>query len=135
MRGTRTFTVRISIRSMALGVVACALLLIFLIGSLRQSRLAREALARANAAEQAAARGRADADRAWAQAEAPPGPAKVGAVRRAVRRRDPKDAERVRQLYEEINGLSRIQERIQEDLAGLRRRAAQAPAPAGAGAP
>ena len=66
---TRTFAIRISIRSVMLAVVAGALVLFFLIGNLRQSRLAEEALARARAAEQAAARAQADAERAWAQAE------------------------------------------------------------------
>ena len=123
---TRTFAIRISIRSVMLAVVAGALVLFFLIGNLRQSRLAQEALTRARAAEQAAARAQADAERAWAQAEtqAP----KDAAVRRTSRR-DPKDAERVRQLYEEINSLSRIQERIQDDLHGLRARSVQGGTP------
>ena len=123
---TRTFAIRISTRSGLLALAACALLVFFIISNLRQSRLAQEALARASAAEQAAARAQADAERVRAQTE--PLPPKDAALRRTARR-DPKDAERVRQLYEEINSLSRIQERIQGDLSNLRARSAHGATP------
>ena len=119
---TRTFAIRGPIRTVLLTIAGGACLLTVLIGHFRQSRLTQEALARARAAEQAAARAQADAERARAQTESPP--PKDAAVRRTSRQ-DPKDAERVRQLYEEINGLSRIQERIQGDLHNLRSRATQ----------
>jgi hypothetical protein len=119
---TRTFAIRSPIRTVLLTLAASAFLLTILIGNFRQSQLTQEALARARAAEQAAARAQADAERVRAQTEPPP--PKDGAVRRTSRQ-DPKDAERVRQLYEEINSLSRMQERIQGDLHNLRTQAAQ----------
>ena len=50
------------------------------------------------------------------------------AVRRAARRDKKADAERSRQLAEEIDGLTRIQERIQADLYRLKARTTK-PAP------
>jgi chemotaxis protein histidine kinase CheA len=116
---TWTFAIRPWFRSVLPAVAACALVLFFIIGNHRQSRLAQEALARATAAEQAAARARADAEQARAQTQPP----KDAAVRRTLRH-DAKAAERVNQLYEEIMSLSNIQQRIQSDLSNLRAKSA-----------
>jgi hypothetical protein len=134
--GTRKFTVRISMRSLIFGVAAVALLLTTVIWNGWQSRLAREALARATAAERAAAQARADVERARAETQARPTPLKDPAIRRTARTdRDANGADRVRQLYEEINALTRIQGRIQEDLHNIRARSARRAASAQDGAP
>ena len=52
------------------------------------------------------------------------------AIKRAAHR-SPREAERVRELSEEINSLMQVQERIQEDLRSLPR---QMPKPAAAAA-
>jgi hypothetical protein len=119
---TRKFAIRISNRSVMLPVAGCILLLMLIMSNLHQSRLVKEALARARAAEQAAARAQAEVQQAQAQTERDP--TKDAMVRRTSRP-DPKDAGRVRRLYEEINSLSRIEERIQGDLHDLRARMAQ----------
>jgi hypothetical protein len=116
----RPFAFRISIRTLMLAIAGCTLPLTLAISSARQSRLTQEALARAIAAEQAAARAQAEAEQARVQLKKQP--AKDASVVR-TRHRDPKDAERLRQLYEEIEGLTRINESIQEDLLRLRARA------------
>jgi hypothetical protein len=53
-------------------------------------------------------------------------------MRAARRSRDPKGAERVRQLSEEIDGLTRAQAHIQEELQTLRAHAARTAAAASA---
>jgi hypothetical protein len=109
----------ISIRSVMLALGVGALLLIPTLWNVRQARLTQEAMDRATAAAQAAARAQADLERDRDQAQAKPQPPRDDAVARAARR-DPNGAQRVRQLYQEIETLSRIQEHIQEDLQNLR---------------
>jgi len=101
-----------SIRSRILLIAILAVLMVSVAWGVRESRRAQDALTRAVAAEKAATQ---------AQTEAEPAPGKLRSLRdeavRRVARRDRKaDAERSRQLAEEINGLTRIQERIQSDL-------------------
>jgi hypothetical protein len=118
--GIRVPVIRISTRSLMLVAAVCVPLLLVGLWSVRQSRLAQEALARALAAERAAARAAAEAERVRTQLQGPP--ARDGAVARASRHRDAKEVERVRQLYNELNSLSRIQEHIADDLRGPRDR-------------
>lgn len=115
----------VSIRSLILVIAAPALLIVLVAWGVRQSRRTQNAPARANAAEAAATQAQANAEPARDQVQS----LRDDAVRRAARR-DPKDdAERVRQLAEEINGLARIQDRVQEDLYRLRARTMKPAAP------
>jgi hypothetical protein len=99
----------------------CALL-IAMISGIWQARLSREALARAAAAERAAAQARAEIELARAQVQADHQPDSDASVVRASRHSNPKEAERVRQLYEEVNNLSQIQQHIADELQGHRGR-------------
>ena len=133
----RKLVFRISIRSGMLIIAVCALLLMPVIWTIRQSWLMQKALDRAIAAEQAAARAQAEAEQARAQVPVEERPAKDPAVARAARRhpRDPKDAERVHQLYREIDSLTRIQEKVGTELQGLRARSTKGAARPESGAP
>ena len=106
---------RISSRSMILAVVVVAVLTLSVAWSVQQSRLTHEAMDRALAAERAAAQAQANA----VESQRPlHGKAKIlrdEALRRAARR-DPKDDERVRQLYSELDALMQVQDRIQQDI-------------------
>jgi hypothetical protein len=106
--GIRKFADRISTRSMVLAIAACALLAIPIIWNTRQSRLTQQALDRAAAAE----KDRSDAEEARALKDV--------AVRRS-RHDDPREIARVRQLYQEIENLTQIQESVEEDLHRTRR--------------
>jgi hypothetical protein len=107
----RTIVGRVTARPVLAGVAACALLAVPIIWSVRQSRLTQQALDRAAAAEQAAARIRSDLEQSHGRIGIGRRLPKDPAVRRS-RHDDPKEIERVRQLYAEIDGLTRIQERI-----------------------
>src|SRR5262249_21902909 len=109
-------------RSLIRIVAVSALLLIPAIWTARQSRLAQEATARAIAAEQAANQARADAEQARGQVQDMRQPARDEAVARAraSRHNDPKEVERVRQLYQEIEGLTHLQGHVADRLQGLR---------------
>ncbi len=102
------FAGRPSPRSMLAGAAICLLLAVPVIW---HSRLTREALDRAAAAEKAAAEVRSDFERSHARFQGKGQPLQDAAVRRS-RHDDPKEIDRVRQLYAEIEGLSQIQERI-----------------------
>ena len=115
----------VSIRSLILVIAVLALLIVPVAWSVRQSWRAQDALTRAIAAEKAATQAQADAEPAGVKRQS----LRDEAVRRAARR-DPKaDAERSRQLVEEIDGLTRIQERIREDLYKLQSRTTPAAPP------
>jgi small-conductance mechanosensitive channel len=118
--GMRKLAARLSTRPMRIGAAACMLLAVPLIWTVRQSRLTREALDRAAAAEQTAAKVRSDLERSQALLQVPGQPPKDPAVRRS-RHDDPKETERVRQLYAEIEGLTRIQERLDQQLGSERK--------------
>jgi type II secretory pathway pseudopilin PulG len=115
-QGARKPGLRISIRSLIVAIAVLAVLSVAVAWSVQQSRLTQEALQRAVAAERAVMQAHANT------AGAPKplrGLAKVlrdEALKRAAHR-DPKDAERVRELSGEIDSLMQIQ----EDLRGLRR--------------
>ncbi len=120
---------RISIRSVILAVAVVAVLSVPVAWSVRQSRLTQEALRRAISAERAATQAQANT------AEAPKplrGLAKVlrdEAIKRAAHR-GARDAQRVHELSQEIDSLLQVQDRIQEDLRGLRREMPKPPAAA-----
>ncbi len=111
---------RISSRSMMLALGVLTVLTVSVVWSVRQSRLTQEALHRAVAAEQAATQAQANT----AEPHHPlRGRAKIlrdEALQRAARR-SPKDVERVGHLYQELDSLMQIQNRIQQDLQTLRR--------------
>jgi hypothetical protein len=118
--GIRKFPVRISTRTARLAIVGCVLVAAPVVWTVRQSRLTRDALRRATVAEEAAAQ---------AQLGTGGKPRKDPAVRRS-RHDDPQEVARVKALYEEIDTLSRIQERVEDDLTVMRRITAKQPAAA-----
>jgi hypothetical protein len=95
---------------MGLGVAACVLLMVPIAWMVRQSRLTHEALERAAAAEEAAARARLEFEQAR-RTQPPTDPA----VWRS-RHDDPGEIERVKQLYEEIEDLTRRHEQVEDGL-------------------
>jgi hypothetical protein len=131
--GIRNFPVRISTRTARLAIVGCVLVAAPVVWTVRQSWLTRDALRRATVAEKAAANAQSDADQARAQLGTGGKPRKDPAVRRS-RHDDPQEIARVKALYEEIDSLSRIQERVEDDLTATRRitakQSAKATAPA-----
>lgn len=106
---------RPSRRSARLGVAVCLVLAVAIAWSVRQSRLTREALDRATAAEQAAAAVRTDVEQARAQFEGRGRPPKDPAIRRS-RHDDPREIDRVQQLYQEIDGLNHLRDRVDQAL-------------------
>jgi hypothetical protein len=132
--GIRKFPVRISTRTARLAAVGCVLVVAPIVWTVRQSWLTRDALRRATVAEKAAAEAQSDVQQARAQLGTGGKPRKDPAVRRS-RHDDPQEIARVKALYEEIDTLSHIQERVEDDLTGLRRitpkQPAKATAPAG----
>jgi hypothetical protein len=104
---------RPSRRAMRMGVAACLLLTVPIIWSVRQSRLTNEALERATAAEKSAAQALSDVDlaRARLRGEAPRDPW----VRRS-RHDDPREIDRVKTLYEEIENLSQKRDGVDQTL-------------------
>jgi hypothetical protein len=132
--GIRKFPVRISTRTARLAVVGCVLVAASVAWMVRQSWLTRDALRRATVAEDAAAQAQSDADQVRTQLGIGGKPRKDPAVRRS-RHEDPNQIARMKALYEEIDTLSHIQERVEDDLSGLRRIAPKQPvtqtAPAG----
>ncbi len=103
---------RPSRRTAWMGVAAC-LLAVPITWSVRQSQLTREAIDRATAAEKTAEQARSDVEetRARLLGEAP----RDLSVRRS-RHDDPAEIERVRKLYDEIDGLARIHDDIDQTL-------------------
>jgi hypothetical protein len=127
--GIRKFPVRISTRTARLAIVGCVLVAVPVVWTVRQSRLTRDALRRATVAEEAAAQAQSDVQQARTQVETGGKPRRDSAVRRS-RHDDPREIARVKALYEEIDTLTRIQERVEDDLTGLRRIAPKQPATA-----
>jgi hypothetical protein len=115
----------VSIRSLVLVIAVLALLIVPVAWSLRQSRHAESGPARGTAAETAADPVAENAEPAQGQRRS----LRDEAVKRAARRDRKADAERTRQLTEEINGLTQIQGRIQEDLYKLKSRTMTPAAP------
>lgn len=111
-------------RSTRLGIAACLLLAAFIFWSIRQSRLTRAALDRATAAEQTAAQARSDVEQTRAQLQGAGRAPMDPAVRRS-RHDDPAQIDRVKQLYQEIEGLTQIREEVDENLRIDRMRAEQ----------
>jgi hypothetical protein len=93
--------------------------------SVRQSRLTNEALARAIAAESAAARAQNGVDQHNAARDDELKVKRDSEMVRAKHRPSKADIERTRQLSEEIEGLDAIQEKIETDLYQLRMKAAR----------
>jgi hypothetical protein len=102
-------------RAARIGIAAGLFVAVTTIWSARQSRLTREALDRADAAEQTANQARADAEQARAQLRGEGRAPKDPAMRR-TRHDDPKEIERVKHLYEEIDGLTQFQDRVDQSL-------------------
>jgi len=104
---------RPSRRAMRLGAAAALVLAVPIAWSVRQSRLTHEALERAAAAEKNSARALSDMELAKARlrGEAPIDPA----VRRS-RHDDPREIERVKRLYEEIENLGQIRDGVDQTL-------------------
>ena len=108
---TKKFGFPVSIRSLILVVAGSALLITFVTWGFQQSRKTEDALTRAIAAEKAVA-----------DANAGPKPSgklkslRDEAIKRAANRNTKEDEERSRQLAEEIDNLSHIRDKIQEDL-------------------
>lgn len=93
---------RPSRRTARLTVAACLLLAVPIYWSIGQHRMTREALDRATAAERAAQELRGQATR-------------DPSVRRS-RHDDPREIERVRQLFEEMDGLSQARDQVDQAL-------------------
>ena len=120
VKGIRTFAGRLSARSTRLAIAGCVLLAVPILWTVRQSRLTREAIDRADAAEKAVAQARTDAEEARAQVKTAGKPRRDPALRR-TRHDDPGEIERVKQLNEEIDSLMLIRDRVEEELSGERR--------------
>jgi hypothetical protein len=127
--GMRKFASRLSTRPVLVVAVVGTLLAVSLIGTVWQSRLTREALDRAAAAEKAAAQVRADLEQSQGRSRSKGQPPKDTMVRRS-HHDDAKEVARVNQLYAEIESLTRIQERVQERLGREREVAPTRAAPA-----
>jgi hypothetical protein len=104
-------------RATRLGIVAGLLLTVPVIWSVRQSRMTREALDRATAAEQTASQARDAMEQARAQLRGEGRPLNDPSIRR-TRHDDPREIERVKRLYEEIEGLSQAREQVDQKLRG-----------------
>ncbi len=117
VKGIRAFVDRIKVRRRHwLTAAAGGFALAAVVGWMAwQSHLTREAIRRADAAEQAATQAR------LAGGEKP---RRDPAVRRS-RHDDPAQIARMKQLYEEVDGLTRIQDRVDEELGAIRRIAAR----------
>jgi hypothetical protein len=111
VKGMWKFAGRLLTRSMLAGAAICMLLTVAVIWSARQSRLTNEALDRATAAERATAQVRSDLERSQDRLRGKGQFLRDPAVRRS-RHDNPKEIERVNQLYAEIENLSHVQERI-----------------------
>ena len=107
----------VSIRSLILVIAVFALLTVSVAWNVRQSRREQNAIARAIAAEKAATQAQANAEEAQRKRES----LRDEAVKRAARRYTKEDAERSRQLVEEIDSLTHIQAQIQEGLYKIQR--------------
>ena len=117
----RTLEIHISKRSLILVIAVLAALIVPVAWSIRQSYSMRNELNRAIAAEQA----KADAEQSRNQAQGKLKVLRDEAIQRAARR-DPKvEDERARQLAEEIENLTRIHDRIQEDLYRIKAKTAK----------
>ena len=110
----RNLVRRPSSRSKRIGLAAC-LLVVPILWSVRQAGMTREALDRATAAEKNAAQARMDMEQTRAQIQAQARPPKDPAIRRS-RHDDPREIARVKELYEEINGLSQAGEHVDQKL-------------------
>lgn len=121
----RMLDFRISIRSLTLVVAILAVSIVTVAWSIRQSRRTRDAATQAIAADKAAAEERAEAERVRGKLQI----LRDEAIKRAANRDPEEEAERSRQLAEEIEGLSRIKERIQEDLYRIRARTTKSASP------
>jgi hypothetical protein len=113
--GIRDRMRRPSGRSARLFIAAGLLLAVPLIWSVRQSRLTREALDRAVAAERAASQARTDVEQARAQLRGQDSPPRDPAIRRS-RHDGPREIERVRELYQEIEGLTELRDQVEQSL-------------------
>jgi hypothetical protein len=122
----RKLEFRISSRSLILVIAVVAVLLVPVAWSIRQSQLTQNALAQALAAEKAANRDRADAEQAKGKLKI----LRDEAIQRAARRDPNEEAERSRQLAEEIDSLTQVHERIQEDLYRTKAKTAKSAKPA-----
>jgi hypothetical protein len=131
IEGIRAFAARISTRSARLAIAGCVLVAVPLVWTVRQSWLTDRALERAAAAEKSAAQARMDVEQSRAQIQAEGKPRKDPAVRRS-RHDDAAEIARVKQLYEEIDNLSRIQDRVADELTVMRRFTARRAAAAAA---
>lgn len=85
-----------------------------------QSRLTREAIRRADVAEHTAAQARSEIQQAQARLAGEERPRKDRAVRRS-QHADPEQIARMKKLYEEVDGLARIQDRVDNELSTIRR--------------
>jgi hypothetical protein len=125
--GMWRFASRLSSRPMLAGAAICMLLAVPVIWTVRQSRLTREALDRAAAAEKAAMEVRSDLEQGRLPGRGRP--PRDPAVRRS-HHDDPEQIGRVRQLYADIDDLARFQERVDARLGGEPRTAPRQPAAA-----
>ena len=113
VKGIRGLAVRIEARRRSwLTVAAGGLALAAVVGwMVWQFRLTHEAIRRADAAEHAATQAR------FASGEKP---RQDPAVRRS-QHEDPEQIARMKRLYEEVDGLTRIQDRVDEELSAMHR--------------
>jgi hypothetical protein len=116
---------RISVRSTVLSVVVGGVVLVPILWSVRQARLTDEALSRAIAAEKAAAQAQTGVDRSRALENDQIEIKRDSKLVRSSRRPTKADAERAKQLSDEIAGLSEIQNKIDNELYELRAKAAE----------
>ena len=110
----RNLVRRPSSRSKRIGIAAC-LLAVPIFWSARQAWMTQEALDRATAAEKNAAQARMDVEMTRAQIQGQGQSRKDPAIRRS-RHDDPREIARVKELYEEINGLSQAGEQVDQTL-------------------
>jgi hypothetical protein len=125
---------RISARPIRLGIAVCAIVVVAILWTVRQSRLTHDALARAAAAEQAAAGARAVLEQVRLELQNEEGAPTDSALRRS-RHDDQKQIERVKKLYEEIDGLSRAREWTEDAFHRTRRIPTEELPPANAARP
>lgn len=96
------------------GALAVVLAVVGAIGwSVRQDRMAREALDRATRAEKAAADAQSAVEVARNQLR---GKAPLDPALRRTKHQDPQQVQRVEQLYQEIDALTRARERVDQTL-------------------
>jgi hypothetical protein len=117
--GRGTLRDRVSARSVLLAAAVGGAILALVGWSVRQARLTDEALSRAIAAEKAAARAQVGVDRSQAREDGQLQAKRDLGFVPAAHRPTKSDAERAKQLSDEIAGLSALQDKIENEIHDL----------------